>query len=747
MANLEPAERGTASATRFGKYELLDKIGSGGMAEIYKARLTGIGGFEKVVVVKRILPSFAANRSFVKMLIAEAKLSSSLHHANVVQIYELGEYDGQPFIAMEHVHGKDLLQILGRATKLRRKLPVELALFIASEVCKGLDYAHGAADARGNRLSIIHRDVSPSNIIISFDGLVKLTDFGVARASLERKQQTRSGVLKGKLGYMSPEQVLGAEFDHRADIFSAGIILYEALTLKRLFLGKTDLETLINIRDAKLDKKLEKHNYIPSGVQQILRRALSQRPEERFQRASEFHEAIQDYLFEHRIRADAARLGSLVRELFSDVAEESISSSLSANGEETTGIRDAATSSIGVGLGSSPDESSAPVGPHALAHASTSEFSRSSNESTPHNLAPQNMATTAVAKKRTGGPIAKVRLAESGRRADGSSPEVAADAANAPNTGIRRATFRLRNHEGQVFGPVTYSNFVNLLKTRSISEDEQVSINEADWQQVREISELHTMLPQFFEKLHHKPRHEGPVNQLTLPKLIHELASQRQSGTLKLTRGSTVKEVYFKVGRPRHIASSMKSELFGNYLVSQGVLTSAQLARSIEQARNAGTKLGEALLALHFVEPYELYRLLSSQFRSKFREILSWTHGWYEFHSEMAPEGDIVPLELEPIGVMAEGVREYYPMETFEVFFLDHLEKPYDIERDRGTTVEELRFNARESRFLSHLAVFPTLRDVLAKYGQNAESQQTILRVAFLLHQTGLLQFEASPLA
>jgi serine/threonine protein kinase len=716
--------------TRFGKYELFEKIGSGGMAEIYRARLTSIGGFEKPVVVKRILPSFAANKAFVRMLIAEAKLSSALHHANIVQIYELGEWEGQPFIAMEYVHGKDLLQTLGRSTKLKRRIPIELALFVAAEVCQGLDYAHHATDARGKPMHLIHRDVSPSNIIISYDGLVKITDFGVARASLERKQQTRSGVLKGKLGYMSPEQVLGAEFDHRADIFSAGIILYETLTLKRLFLGKTDLETLINIRDAKIEPKLQKHSYIPEPVQAILRKALAREPAERYQTALQFRDDIHDVLFELRARADGARLGVFLRELFAD-------------GQERSGIwetRGAEESESGFRVVTGPgarEESSVDAGaPDALGNASTHEF-----ESTVEEVGGNPMQATSV--ERRAAPRARLRISGGGEMPPSADPDEIEHDVEEPRGGrLRSAAFRLRNHEGHEFGPITYSNFINLLKTRSISEDEQVSVDGGDWQPVRDMSALHDLLPTFFEKLHNKPRYEGAVNQLTLPRLVFQLATARETGVLKLTRGSTVKEIYFKVGRPRHIASSMKQELFGNYLVEQNALTPGQLQQAIEKARAMGTRLGEALLALRFVEPYDLYRLLSAQFRSKFREIFSWKHGWHQFHVGVAPEGDVVPLEVEPISVMAEGVRDFYSVETLEVFFKDHFDRPYVLARNGAVPVDDFKFSARESRMYSYMGGSRTLRDVMRQHGRTPEGRLTLLRIAFLLYHTELLSFE-----
>ena len=300
----------------FGRYQLVELIGQGGMAEIYKARASGLQGFEKQLVIKKILPSFANNEAFIQMLIQEAKLASSLHHTNVVQIYDLGEVDGIYFIAMEYVAGRDLLRVLARCTKESYRIPFDLAAHIVAEVSRGLDFAHTAKSLDGEPLGIIHRDISPSNVLISFQGEVKVTDFGVARAGLYHDHKTRSGVLKGKVGYMSPEQVTGRAFDHRADIFSLGILLYETITLKRLFLGRTDLETLMNIRDCRLDHKLKKHDYIPEPIQEILHRALTVDPDDRYAPAGEMHADLMDYLHEIRSPVHSDLLGRVARAVF-----------------------------------------------------------------------------------------------------------------------------------------------------------------------------------------------------------------------------------------------------------------------------------------------------------------------------------------------------------------------------------------------------------------------------------------------
>ncbi|HEY6880481.1 MAG TPA: serine/threonine-protein kinase, partial [Polyangiales bacterium] len=232
----------------FGKYYLLDRVSTGGMAEVYRAKAFGVEGFERIVAVKRILPTIALDTDFIKMFIDEAKLAVQLNHANIAQIFDLGKVDGNYYIALEYVHGKDLRSVFEHQTAQRETLPVELACYVMMKICEGLDYAHRKCDSQGRALELVHRDVSPHNMLISFDGDVKLIDFGIAKAA-NNSVKTRAGILKGKFGYLSPEQVRGERVDQRSDIFGIGIVLHELLTGERLFAGDSDLSTIEKVRN------------------------------------------------------------------------------------------------------------------------------------------------------------------------------------------------------------------------------------------------------------------------------------------------------------------------------------------------------------------------------------------------------------------------------------------------------------------------------------------------------------------
>ncbi len=294
----------------FGRYQLLERLAVGGMAEIFRARQSGAHGFEKILVIKRILPHLAADPEFLAMFIDEAKLQCALQHPKIVQVFEFGEADGQYYIALEYVDGMDALGLLRACAHRRQRLPVRLAVHIACEVLDALDYAHSQRGTDGQPLGIVHRDVSPSNVFISRRGDVKLGDFGIARATEKQRQsKTQAGTLKGKYGYMAPEQVVGAEIDGRADLFAVGIVLSEMLMGRRLFTAPNDLDVLLMVRDARLDRLNRYGGDIPPSLRKILDRILARDVDVRYPTAGALRDTLQEFLFESRQRVTAGDLG------------------------------------------------------------------------------------------------------------------------------------------------------------------------------------------------------------------------------------------------------------------------------------------------------------------------------------------------------------------------------------------------------------------------------------------------------
>ena len=304
----------------FGKYLLLDRINVGGMAEVYKAKAFGVEGFERTLAIKRILPTMAEDEEFINMFIDEARIAVQLSHANIVPVFELGRLDNQYYIAMEYVAGRDLRQLLDRFRKKDQMLPLAASAYITAKICEGLDYAHRKTDASGKPLHLIHRDVSPQNILISFEGAVKITDFGIVKAE-DRTSKTQAGVLKGKFAYMSPEQVRGLEIDHRSDIFAVGILLYEMVTGKRLFVGESDFQTLERVRAAVVQPPRELNADISEDFERVVLKALARERDDRYANAAELAEDLQPFLIADGTVFTGKRLSQLLHDEFAHEIE------------------------------------------------------------------------------------------------------------------------------------------------------------------------------------------------------------------------------------------------------------------------------------------------------------------------------------------------------------------------------------------------------------------------------------------
>ena len=296
------------------RYKVLERIDAGGMAEVFKGTVTSIQGFDKLVAIKRILPDLTQDDRFVRMFLDEAKLSLHLNHNNIVQTFDIGNADGTYFIVMEYVDGANLKDMLNWMLQQGRRIPPEIAVFIAMAVCKGLAYAHELKGVDGKPMSVVHRDISPPNILISREGEVKITDFGLAKAVIQI-ERTDPGIVKGKFGYLSPEAAYGESVDPRTDLFALGIVLWEMMAGRRLFLGKTDLETLEFVRKARIPSLRQLNPEVPDRLEQIVNRTLAKDKNERFTTARDLGSELATYLFAQGKSVTSYDLSSLIIEL------------------------------------------------------------------------------------------------------------------------------------------------------------------------------------------------------------------------------------------------------------------------------------------------------------------------------------------------------------------------------------------------------------------------------------------------
>ena len=856
----------------FGRFELLDRIGIGGMAEVWRARVAGVGGFEKILVVKKILPAFASNKTFVDMLLAEARLCAVLQHANIVQTYENGEIDGQYYIAMEYVPGPDLFKVLSRATQVQMRIPTEMCLFIAAEAAKGLHYAHNAKDHYGRPLHIIHRDVSPSNIIISEAGEVKVMDFGVARATpggQPNENATRSGVLKGKLGYMSPEQVTGQPFDNRSDIFSLGIILYESLTLKRLFLAKTDLETLVNIRDARLEHKFKKHAYIDENVRNVLRKALARDVNERYPSAIAMHDDIMTLLFQQKVQVSNSALANFIVKLFDPALQATplpnvhpasppqdlqnqlrdretrpqrpvspasqpvepgrvvpasqqagtvpasrtdgqgyvpSSASLSFSADDMRRIREkiaekraalGAPDPMGGGdrpkvppvpelagldlrstgrnqqtdvpLEMPPLPERAPARPVDTGAVTDPEGSVGSEatltlSATTHRPSsrPDSIQTAPVVmvreSQRVGHGLGQTTqtmgtLEEQYRNADGPG-EVSSTVSFVGVTGREPESytiaalgkaptplFRLRTGDGKEFGPLTPSNLETMLRTRTATVEDLVSVNDGPFVPIAELESLAEMVSTALASPG-TPKLQGPLSQWMFVRLIYRMYADRATGCLELRRGHLVKSIFFRRGRTQYIASNQHNELLGPFMVQNGFISQADIDLAMQRAKQTGGRLGDLLIGMNLIKPFQLYQVLERQLRAKFIDAFAWDSGTFAYFEDSAPPGDIVPLDIDPIAALGEGVRERIALSVLEPLFADKLDKPIYRTRNPVISVGALKLTARETKALSAILAAPTPRVAYEEAFNNRQQRLAVLHTLTLMLQTDLMTFD-----
>jgi serine/threonine protein kinase len=300
------------------RYRITERVAAGGMAEVFRGVAESMRGFKKNIAIKRILPSLTKNKKFVAMFLDEARLSLALQHANIVQVFDIGHSEDTYFIVMEYVDGVDLKALLDWRRRIGRRIPIAHSLYLAIEICKGLSYAHELPNPEtGAPMGIVHRDISPPNVLISKQGEIKVVDFGLAKAT-SQVEITDPGVVKGKMSYLSPEAARGEEVDSRADIFAVGILMYEMLTGKRLFYGETDYQTVELVRNAKIPPIKPQNPQVEPELEDIVRKALSKRKEDRYQSATDVQDALAQYSYSRGLKVISRDISELVRQCLED---------------------------------------------------------------------------------------------------------------------------------------------------------------------------------------------------------------------------------------------------------------------------------------------------------------------------------------------------------------------------------------------------------------------------------------------
>ena len=294
------------------RYRVVEKLESGGMAEVFRAESEGLQGFRKQVAIKRVLPHLSSKKKFISMFLDEARLSAQLTHSNCVQVFDIGVGDSAFFIVMEFVDGANLKAIIEHIKKSGKDFPVEAAVYISLEICKGLAYAHELTDPNGVPLYIVHRDMSPPNVLITKHGEIKIVDFGLAKAN-SQLEKSEPGIIKGKFSYLAPEAAMGQEVDARTDIFAVGIILWELLAGQRLFLGDTDFQTVKKVQAAQVPSISQINKKVPPELERIVNRALAREPAQRYRNARDLGRDLSKFLFTFGVPVSTFDIATLVQ--------------------------------------------------------------------------------------------------------------------------------------------------------------------------------------------------------------------------------------------------------------------------------------------------------------------------------------------------------------------------------------------------------------------------------------------------
>lgn len=602
---------GSLSGTVLGGFALATFVGRGGMADVYAARPITVVGPAGRVAIKRMLPHLAAKPRLVELFLHEAELACRLVHPNLVRCLDFGTADGVPFMALEFVDGIpcDALQhwLTGR-----RAFPPRIALAVVHGVLSGLAFAHEAKDERGQSLSIVHLDVSPDNILISREGVVKLADFGVAQSAFALGPAA-SSELRGKPGYMSPEQIIGAATDSRSDVFSVGVVLAEFLLGQHVFQARDPLDLLIENYSRRSDELGEVRRSAPPAVAELVRIATARDPGERFQSSREFLHALCEAALGVGGLPDGAELAEWL------VEEELLPLS--------SGVFDLAGIAV-----------------------STSDLSEKIDEARPtrgpeHGPAPETVRRSPSVSEPPGEQSLRLRSTQ-GAHVETCSFAGVVERIVTGRAGLDSDVAR----EDQRFVPLRDITALAFVAKVPAYRFDDGADRRAEWR----VS----------------------LERARIPSILHDLAVRRVRGVLSLSSGSRRKRVYFDDGRPAFVSSTDPSELLGQRLLALGILQADELDDLVTAATRHGRRLGQALVAARVLPTGSVLRLLVSELERRVLELRHWTEGEVSFTPGERP-GVVIPTELAPPSHSAcQLVRHVYSDEEVASFLLRNGDGP-----------------------------------------------------------------------
>ncbi len=650
----------------FGRYQLVERLAVGGMAEIFVATAPGEHGFQKRVVIKRLLPHLSSDDTYNAMFIDEAKLTARLVHPKIAQTFELGKVDDTLFIAMEYIDGIDVLALLREYAQRKRRVEPMIAAYIAHEVLDALDYAHSLADEHKSSLGIVHRDISPSNVLLSVRGDVKLVDFGIARAKdPDRAHKSKTGTLKGKYGYMSPEQVIEQPLDGRSDVFSVGVVLAELLTGRRLFAAANELDVLLMVRDAKL-ARLDKYGVdIDPGLNAIVRKALKKSLDERWNGAASFRDALAEWLFEQRKRVTPKQIAEVVAELHDAVVSRrqrgpDVGGATAVLDDIVPQRPPSESDGMPIMVVEQGDSLSMPV--ISMSYDAGDDAVKAPPK--PVSVAelaspPSKRAETVRAKQAIQVPtVVPARGAPPGmgRAAQGSAPPVVTIAEAAVEIPIAdtisaavEAIVLPEAREPRSEDSVTRA-FDDLTEDPPATRSKDIRIPSPD-----ELARKKPPTPPALSDIPEPPDDAGDFSTTSPLRVLFRLMTARATGLLVVAVGGIKKEIYVRDGQPEYVSSNVASELFGNYLVTKGVLSDGELAMALAMMPHYGGKLGDTLVGLGLLKPLEVFRHLTRQVRTKIIDVCTWNRGGFGWYAGRENPREAFPLDFNAFEILGAG--------------------------------------------------------------------------------------------
>jgi serine/threonine-protein kinase len=584
-------------------------------------------------------------------------------------------------MAMEYVDGTTAARLVRAAAAKGEEVPVEAALYIALSVLRGLDYAHNARDDDGKPLALVHRDVSPGNVLIDRSGAVKLTDFGIARAA-EIERRTDAGQLKGKLGYMSPEQVVGKELDARSDLFTAAIVLAELVMLRPLFAGPSEIDVLMRIRDADIQVIDRAGPRVPDDIKSILTRAMARDRAQRYPTAAAFAEALEEVLRRRRLQVGPGKLANWIERL-------GLAPSLRSDAEEPT--------SDGVGRTTSVAAPSSSVGP-----------------------GPTAPPPSPTVPPRSSGPAGEPR-------------------------DVAPAIYRAKMPGGPTLGPLSYPRLVELFVTGGLDPRALISREASPFRDAASYSELGRFVNspalRWDDGSFSAQNGVGPLDRSRMPSRLFDLARARETGALYLRDGARKKKIYLVEGVPEFVVATDKRELFGEYLIARGQVLRMEVEMALAMLPRFNGRLGEALCGLGVLRPIELFRAIQQQLLDRYFEILQWKKGEIAFVRGARSHEETFSFGFDPFALVLRGVREAYSQADLEAILGPVGDAPIDPVVPLPVRIEAFRFPEAEENVLKSIGARTTMAQVLSSVRRFA-TREEIYRALFCGLSCGLLRCE-----